>query len=40
MANIVIYRSRSVNAEDYSVMGISVGESTANVSVYWRIHEL
>jgi hypothetical protein len=38
MANIVVYRRKSI--EDYSAMAVSAGESTANVSVCWRIHEL
>jgi hypothetical protein len=48
MTQFVIYRRSRVSADDSSVtlklaesvMDLSTGESTVNVSVFWRILEL
>jgi hypothetical protein len=48
MAQYVTYRRKNVSAEDSgvtlemheSVMPVSVGENTVNVSMYWRSLEL
>jgi hypothetical protein len=48
MEEVVLFRHRSVSAEDSSVIlnvaeslvAVSFGNSTTNVSVYWRIREL
>ena len=47
MAQYVLYRSKTVSSEDSTVtlniadvMAVDVGESTVNVSVYWRVFQL